>query len=82
MEMTEPNFTYTDTFELTVWLGSAHGTWCDKHRFLARPEPDTIKALLAVGVETFLALYDEAPDNYSLGLEYLFPGEEKSAIAA
>jgi hypothetical protein len=69
-------FTPTNNFELTIYLTSDHGVWSDRHHLPQRPETDTIKALLGVAMETFIALYDEEPETYSCGLEYLVEEEE------
>lgn len=66
-----------NSFELSIYLSGADHTWSDTHRFPERPEVDTIKALMAVGYETFMALYDADVENVHVSLDYMDANDRK-----
>lgn len=70
----EQPFSFTEAqmkFELTLSLGADACGWSTSHQLLERPETDTIKALLAEAVETFIALYDTEPIRYASSIRQI-----------
>ncbi len=76
--LTYSRLTMMNNYELTIYVSSPEGfVWSDTHRFPARPETDTIKALLAVAYETFDALYDTPIESCNISLDYMNPMDRK-----
>ena len=63
-----------DKFELYIYLADERGefAYSTEHRFLERPDVDTVKALLDEARDHYRIVYDDRvePEDVSVRLEY------------
>lgn len=71
----------TAKFELMIQLYSTECGWTTSHQFMWRPEGDTVKALVAEAVETFIGMYDFEPEKYNVMLKQLETEEVEAYVS-